>query len=214
MRALLFDLGNVLVDVGFEQAITNVLQYGRASRADVEQFLFASETSYALEEGRISGREYWDALRRELGFTGDYATFLRLWNGWIGQASETSTLFAALTTRYPVGIISNTNTLHLRHLLDTCALFRQMTGPIVASCWVGARKPQPRIYEIAIDRLGASPSDILYIDDHPDWVEAGRRHGLRAVHYQGHASLLVALQDAGITWTNQPHPSATLTARS
>jgi putative hydrolase of the HAD superfamily len=54
----------------------------------------------------------------------------------------------------------------------------------VFSCDVGLIKPDPAIYELCLKRLGARPSDSLFIDDMPPNVEAARALGMAAIHFR------------------------------
>ena len=50
---------------------------------------------------------------------------------------------------------------------------------VVDSAFVGSRKPEPRIYEITLERLGASPDSTLFIDDievNCEGARAARNH--------------------------------------
>jgi putative hydrolase of the HAD superfamily len=54
---------------------------------------------------------------------------------------------------------------------------------IIISAEEGIIKPDPRIYQIALERLGADPETTLFIDDYPPNVEAAREMGMKAVHF-------------------------------
>jgi putative hydrolase of the HAD superfamily len=51
----------------------------------------------------------------------------------------------------------------------------------VFSCSVGVAKPDPRIYAIAAERLGAEPAQCLFIDDQPTFVAGAIEAGMDAV---------------------------------
>ncbi len=53
---------------------------------------------------------------------------------------------------------------------------------VVDSCEVGMRKPDPRIYELACERGGASPELSVFLDDNHDNVAASRALGIETVH--------------------------------
>jgi HAD superfamily hydrolase (TIGR01509 family) len=46
---------------------------------------------------------------------------------------------------------------------------------------VGARKPDPAIYQILLDRLQVEPKRVLFADDNPQNLDAARALGLRTV---------------------------------
>jgi putative hydrolase of the HAD superfamily len=55
---------------------------------------------------------------------------------------------------------------------------------VVDSAFVGTRKPEPRIYEITLERLGVGAADAVFIDDVEANCDAARDLGLRAVWFR------------------------------
>jgi epoxide hydrolase-like predicted phosphatase len=55
---------------------------------------------------------------------------------------------------------------------------------VIDSAFVGTRKPEPRIYELTLERLGVSADAALFIDDVQDNCRAAQDLGLRAVWFQ------------------------------
>jgi putative hydrolase of the HAD superfamily len=55
---------------------------------------------------------------------------------------------------------------------------------VVDSAFVGSRKPEPRIYEITLERLGVAASKALMIDDIESNCRAAEELGLRAVWFR------------------------------
>lgn len=51
------------------------------------------------------------------------------------------------------------------------------------SCDLGAVKPERAYFERALDRIGASADQVLFIDDHAPNVEGARAAGLAAEHW-------------------------------
>ncbi len=55
---------------------------------------------------------------------------------------------------------------------------------VVDSAFVGSRKPEPRIYQITLERLGASPAETLLVDDVEVNCEGARELGLTAIRFR------------------------------
>jgi putative hydrolase of the HAD superfamily len=55
---------------------------------------------------------------------------------------------------------------------------------VVDSAFVGTRKPEPQIYEMTLERLGAKPEATLFIDDAEVNCEGARELGMTAVHFR------------------------------
>ena len=91
-----------------------------------------------------------------------------------------------LHPRYKVGLLSNAwddlrQTLHERWNID--GLFDEM----IISAEVKMVKPDPRIFHLAVERLGVQPAEAIFIDDIAENVEAARREGLFAIQYHRYA---------------------------
>jgi len=54
---------------------------------------------------------------------------------------------------------------------------------IVISHRVGLRKPDPRIFELAVHGLGLAPEECVYVDDIAVYLEPAREVGMRVVHH-------------------------------
>lgn len=56
---------------------------------------------------------------------------------------------------------------------------------VVVSYEVGSIKPDRRIYEICLDRLGVQAKDALFVDDRVANIEGAERVGLQTLHFRG-----------------------------
>jgi beta-phosphoglucomutase len=80
----------------------------------------------------------------------------------------------------PLGVLSNFG-MHLYDLLQRLDLLRFFDFVIV-SAEVGLAKPDPRIFDLVMDRAGRPPARLLYVGDHVgDDIEGARGAGLDAV---------------------------------
>jgi putative hydrolase of the HAD superfamily len=72
---------------------------------------------------------------------------------------------------------------------------------VVDSAFVGTRKPEPRIYELTLARLGVEAEAALMIDDVEANCQGARKLGIRAVWFQDAGQAIAeteaALRDAG-----------------
>jgi putative hydrolase of the HAD superfamily len=60
---------------------------------------------------------------------------------------------------------------------------------VLVSYEVGYTKPDPRIYELCLSRLGVPAPQALFVDDRPENVEGARRLGIETVLFGGDASM-------------------------
>jgi putative hydrolase of the HAD superfamily len=69
---------------------------------------------------------------------------------------------------------------HWRAMLPVDEIF----DVVVDSAFVGSRKPEPRIYEITLERLSAAPEDAVFIDDVELNCEGARQLGITAIRFR------------------------------
>ena len=67
---------------------------------------------------------------------------------------------------------------------------------VVDSAFVGCRKPEPRIYEITLERIGVPAESCLFIDDLAPNIEGARELGLQAVHFRDNEQAIAEIRAA------------------
>ena len=67
------------------------------------------------------------------------------------------------------------------------------------SCGVGAIKPEPAIFQAALNQIGCRPAECFYTDDIAQYVEAGRQHGLSAEVFTDVSNLRQHLAERGVS---------------
>jgi putative hydrolase of the HAD superfamily len=65
---------------------------------------------------------------------------------------------------------------------------------VVDSSVVGTRKPERRIYEITLERLGVPPRDALFLDDLEVNCDAARELGMTAVWFRDNAQAIAEME--------------------
>jgi putative hydrolase of the HAD superfamily len=84
----------------------------------------------------------------------------------------------------PTAFVSNCAE-NTRPLLDSLGL-SDLVDHLVLSCEVGAAKPEPAIYQLALDRLGVDPGQAVFVDDQASYCEGATALGITAVRIDRH----------------------------
>ncbi len=79
-----------------------------------------------------------------------------------------------------------------RAMLPVDEIFEQ----VVDSAFVGCRKPEPRIYELTVERIGLPAEACLFIDDIALNCEGARETGMTAVHFQENGQAMAEIRAA------------------
>ena len=67
---------------------------------------------------------------------------------------------------------------------------------VVDSAFVGTRKPEQRIYDLTLERLGVSPSAALLIDDLELNCDAARTFGIDAIWFRSNEQAIAEIEQA------------------
>src|SRR5690606_26982134 len=107
-------------------------------------------------------------------------------------------VLAALKTRgNRLVLLSNTSTAHFEFIPRNFDVLKPFDEFIV-SFRVGAIKPEPAIFEAALAAIECEPHECFYTDDIPQYVDAGRGHGLDAEVFTGAVQLRQQLAARGV----------------
>ena len=201
MKAVVFDLGNVLINFDHRRAARRISSFSALAADEIYRLFFDSEITGAFEEGSIAPGDFYEHVRRVLNARLSYEQFLPIWNEIFFLTDDNLSLHKlarSLSGHYRVSVLSNINTLHLSYIRRSFPFFSQF--PLVlASCELGVRKPAPSIYRQTLEKLEVSPGECFYTDDRPELISAARSMGIRAFVYRGHEQLLKDLRSSGIT---------------
>ena len=179
--AALFDIGNVLVHLDFENSLVRLVPPGVE---DCKERIYSLlEKKDELEAGAIAENDFIAWASGQLGFTGTSEAFLEAWNSIFEPIHAMWGIAAFLRSqRLKIILFSNTNSMHARWLLENYDVFEDFDGRVF-SHEVGALKPDPAIYQHAVEEFGLTPADTLYLDDLPENIAKGEELGFRCHQY-------------------------------
>jgi len=196
---ILFDVGGVLLTNGWD----------RGERAQVLEKFHLDGTTFetrhlepyrAWEKGEITVESYLDAtvfceprsFSHNEFFAAMCANSKPLPNGALGILGE-----LAASDKYMLGALNNeareTNEYRFQRF-GLRAYFRVA----LSSCYLGQRKPEPVMFQRALDILGRPAERILFIDDREDNAAAATEAGMKAIHFQGADALRRELEILGV----------------
>jgi epoxide hydrolase-like predicted phosphatase len=194
IKAIIFDIGGVLVrtvDRAPRQALAD--QLGMTAQA-LEELVFGGESGRQAQLGNLDESEQWVYACQQVGWPLERVSeFRRQFFG--GDRFDTELLdhIRRLHQNYKTGIISNA-------MAGTRA---QIEGPwemgglfdaIVLSGEVGVMKPDPRIYQAALQQLDVQAEQAVFIDDFLHNIDGARAVGMHGIHFQNPEQVRVELE--------------------
>ncbi len=194
----IFDLGKVLVDFDYAIAAQKIAARSDKPPADLHAFLGSSPLLVDYESGRLTRRQFYDAIRDAIGFRGDLAEFGGFFEDIFSEIPPMIALHAELRRRgRATYVFSNTNDLAIEHVRRNFQFFNNFDGYIF-SYEVGALKPQPEIYEAMEAMCGRRGANLIYLDDRAENIAAGAARGWRAILHESPEKTRAALAAAGV----------------
>ena len=201
-RACLVDVFDTVVSIDMPRYNASL-----ADRAGIDPEAFAAAFrpwSVPAMEGRVSLREAMAEVLRACGSSDDDSVLDRLVTADRELVEELAVLHddvvpfleslrdLGVRTAFVSNCAENT-----RPLLDRLGL-TALVDELVLSCEVRSVKPDPAIFDVAIDRLGVRPGESLFVDDQPAFCRAAEATGIRSVQIdrfggQGGVSTLTEL---------------------
>lgn len=200
IKAVIFDLGNVLVDFDHNIAAKKIsLLCGRSPR-EIFDFFFDSELTGLFEEGKILPEEFFFRVKAELNLKLGYNEFLPIWNEIFFLSDKNRTVYDLiknLRSGYKIALLSNINILHFDYLKNNFPVF-DVFHNLLLSFELKLKKPDPLIYKKALDILDVLAEEAFYTDDRQELVEQSRRLGICGFVFKGIEQLSKDLSASGI----------------
>jgi putative hydrolase of the HAD superfamily len=144
---------------------------------------------FELEKGQISETDFLeklgDALEPELGHRPEMHRFREIYFDALHPNEPMIELMREVSQRgHRMALLTN-NVREWEPLWRSMLPVDEIFELIVDSAFVGTRKPERQIYDLALERLGGVPAEeCLFIDDADVNCEAAAELGMTTVHYQ------------------------------
>ena len=197
--AVVFDLGNVLIDWRPADAIARGV-----GAAEAERFLTAEDFDFfAWNHLQDSGRPWAEGV----------AEVRRTHPHWVEHATAYLDHFAASLSEVPgtadvvrdlhragvpmIGLTNWSDELYYPHAAGKFEVL-DLLDDIVVSGEVKAAKPDPRAYEIAAERAGQPMDRLLFVDDRQQNIDAAAALGMDTILFVDADDLRRRMRERGL----------------
>lgn len=198
-KVIFFDIGGVVVDANlqdYEQIGAELFQTQPENIRKAAAHLVPD-----LECGRMSSHNFWKLIELSLmthgaGRPNAKQDLKSIWSDLLTRSvkvnEEVLGIARALARQHRVGVLSNVIkdhalALHQRKIYDGF-------DPVIMSCRVGLRKPDPAIFRLASREAGVWLRQCLFIDDLEENCQAARALGMKTHLFRDAAGLRADLQ--------------------
>jgi glucose-1-phosphatase len=194
-KAIVFDLGNVLIPFSFTIFIEriNSLRSGLGDKF-AEFFKSNYELHRDFERGKIPDSEFVNKMLEVLEDVIDPETFCNYYADIFSLNEDVISLLPVLKKDYKLFLLSNTDSIHEKYGWRKYDFFYHFEK-LILSHEVGAVKPEEKIYRAVEKASGFLPGEHLLIDDIIDYVNAAKDLGWDAVQFVDYSTLLKDLRE-------------------
>ena len=179
IESVIFDWGGVLID----DPRPGLLRYCcKAFDVSLEDYTPVHDSFLdEFHRGKISEERFWRQVADRLGksMPSPRPQWYEAFRSAYMPKHEMFRLVSSLHDKgYKTALLSNTE-------LPAVDFFHEwgydMFDEIVFSCLEGVMKPERRIYEITLERLGSKAGQAIFIDDRQDYIRGAKAVGLRTI---------------------------------
>jgi len=201
MTWVLFDYGGVICQ---PQPEADVALLARAAGCTIQEFregYWAHRLDY--DRGELDGVTFWQKVAAGAGRSFTAAQIAELTRldiaSWLHLQPGTVTLIEDLAAAgYRLALLSNAPA-EVAEVMAALPVIAAHFEHCTFSCYLRAVKPQPEVYQAVLTLLGASPGEVVFLDDRPENVAGAEALGIRSVHFTGPDEAREALARYGVT---------------
>lgn len=196
-RAVGFDYGGVIAGITgpeFERRASRLLN------VDIQIFKDTYfKFNHLLNNNIISTEDFWKKLTAELERENKYEALMDFIKNL--PTHEINKKILELSDKlksngYKTGLLSN-NTIEAANKINGLKLTDHFDA-VVVSAEIGVSKPDPKIFEIFIERLGIEAKELVYVDDTEKSLSTSKEIGYTPILFTNYKSLLNDLAELGI----------------
>jgi len=182
IKTVIFDLGGVYFTDGTKRAIDIISQRWNLDQSKVAD-VFKGKIGTAYRESQISHDEFWRQAKETLGIDAPMEELAEIWlNGYVPIEGTVEIIKELKEKGYEILYLSD-NVQERIDYIEEKYHFLQYFKSGVFSHIAGVRKPNPKIYQLALEESSNPAEDCVYIDDKPNLLEEADKLGMATIAF-------------------------------
>ncbi len=180
VKHIIFDLGNVLVDIHPELAMRAFTQRCNISYQTVKTF-FLSDLHLDFMAGKFSPDDFYQLMIQKFLCNISQIEFQSIWNLVIGDPKPgIEELINTLTEQYTLSVCSNTDPWHWQVAMQKCSFFKHFYR-FFLSFQLKMNKPNPEVFKTILNELAVPAEKCLFIDDTKENIDQASQFGIKTI---------------------------------
>ncbi len=160
----------------------------------LEKLVFGNPISQSASKGNASIEDIWDYVQSKLGMEDEEMDAFRK-DFFAGDEVdlELMAFIRQIKTKFKSGMITNAWP-GMRHFIEQEWDIADAFEDIVVSAEIHLVKPDPEIYELALDQLKVPAQEAVFIDDFIENIEGAENVGMTGIHFRSTAEVMEKLR--------------------
>jgi putative hydrolase of the HAD superfamily len=194
IKAVIFDFGGVMVlreDWSAHQKWEKRLGL---REKELPEAVFLSEVGNRATLGQTTTEEVWQYIASIFDLNAEQARELRrdfesaeIFN------EELASFLSTLRPQYKTAILSNA-WLGIREIFTELYKMGDLVDVIIISAEEGLAKPDPRIFQLAAERLNVQPDEAIFVDDWFPHVQSASATGMKGILYKTNEQVIAGVR--------------------
>lgn len=186
IKNIIFDLGGVLLDIDYNKTFAAFKALGVENIEQMYSQHHASELFGKLETGKISEEGFYATVKKYIPQAVSNEQVEKAWSAMILDLRlESLQALEALAKDHQLFLLSNTNSIHMKRLLQVVARDTDkasLDGYFTRSWYshlIGLRKPDKAIYEFVLQEENLKAEETFFIDDTEENITTANEMGIK-----------------------------------
>lgn len=192
IRTLSFDIGGVFFLGKADQAFFE--HWAKQANLDtvrLRQLLWYEPDIEQANIGQLSADVYFERTAVRLG-TDSQTIRTIVHDAFVGELNDDLIRYVRRLKKH-VRVTALTNNWSFAQELITQYGMDDLFEVFISSADVGVKKPDPSIYQIMLDRLNVTPSEVVFVDDTLENIEVAQAHGIPCIHFVSTSQMIAEL---------------------
>ncbi|NOR15056.1 MAG: HAD-IA family hydrolase [Candidatus Aminicenantes bacterium] len=200
IRSVISDLGKVLITFDNSIFYRKIAVYSPIPVEEIPEIVNVySDVGRAIDTGMLSPQGFYERVKEILQVELSFEEFAAIYNDVFASNTPVIKVMGKLKNKYRLVMLSNTDLLRfgfIREKFPEVMIF----DDYVLSYQVGCVKPDPRIYQLALQKAQAGPKECVFIDDRPENIAAAEDLGIRTILFLDDTDLEAELNSFGLSF--------------
>jgi len=201
-KCIIFDLGDVIFDLDFDQFFNEVITPSPLNKPKTPIMLEFFRQSDTYHQGKISDKEFYNQACELLRVCNlNQKAFYVAFNSIISEINmEMVELVKNIrkNNKLKMMCMSNINSSHWKYIKKMEWNIWDLFDEFILSHEVHLTKPDSKIFEIAIQKAGCKPEEIVFIDDGFNNIRAALELGIIGIRFVDIDELIKSLHELNI----------------